>query len=158
MDRAYQPIFLMQQGTGIKNIINAQMDHSFSGFYKGQKRMARFPSIVDANAADAVYDLQYTLTAPKKQRFKLVGQKENTGMILRIQYHEANTYQVRLPKGTIKHYNGWDNNAKSVRPINKRVCGENIYHPEQRVLEVWVSNNCEFTVEPRNVIQAKVRL
>jgi len=40
------------------------MDHVWDGFYTGQKRESRFPSLVDA-AKGGVYDITYTGTPAK---------------------------------------------------------------------------------------------
>jgi hypothetical protein len=48
MDRAYQPINITQNGTKIKNVLNAFMDHFWDGFYTSHKRFPMFPAIIDA--------------------------------------------------------------------------------------------------------------
>jgi len=46
MDRSMQPIYVRKQGTDMNNNLNAFMDHVWDGFYTGQLRLQRFPSII----------------------------------------------------------------------------------------------------------------
>lgn len=45
MDRTVSPI-LLNGTSGLNNRLNSFMDHVWDGFYTGQKRRSRFPSIV----------------------------------------------------------------------------------------------------------------
>lgn len=91
MDRSCQPIYLKQQGSEINNKLNSQMDHVWDGFYAGQKRQSRFPGIVDATKGNT-YDITYTGTPPKVQRFELYSQDPQADMVVRIAYPEAVAY------------------------------------------------------------------
>jgi hypothetical protein len=52
------------------NKLNSMMDHVWDGFYTGQKRLSRFPSIINGEAG-SVYNITFTGTPPKKMRFVL---------------------------------------------------------------------------------------
>ena len=55
----------------MNNKVNSFMDHTWDGFYTGQKRLSRFPILV--NAADkSVYDFIFRGTPAKKLKFTLV--------------------------------------------------------------------------------------
>jgi len=45
MDRSMQPIYVKKNGTEMENKLNSMMDHMWDGFYSGQVRMSRFPSV-----------------------------------------------------------------------------------------------------------------
>ena len=60
-DRSMQPIYYKQEGTKIKNKLNAFMDHAWDGFYTSQKRIQMFPGLVDATPGN-VYEVEFTGT------------------------------------------------------------------------------------------------
>lgn len=64
MDRSMQPIYVVEEGSTYKNKLNAMMDHVWDGFYTGQKRLSRFPSIINVN--NKVWEIEYSGT-PAKQ-------------------------------------------------------------------------------------------
>jgi len=72
----------------MRNKLNSFMDHRWDGFYAGQKRLSRFPAIVDAPRG-SVYDLSYTGSPPKKQKFTLRSQAKSAGLTVRIAYPSA---------------------------------------------------------------------
>lgn len=72
----------------MNNKLNSFMDHVWDGFYTGQLRMSRFPAIVDLPRG-SVYDLTYTGTPAKKQRFTVFSQSKSAGLTIRIAYPGA---------------------------------------------------------------------
>jgi hypothetical protein len=107
MDRSVQPVNITLQGTGMLNVLNAEMDHTWDGFYTGQKRTTRFPSIIDAVGRSSVYDIVYTGTPPKKQLFELYSLDSTAGTIIRIAYPSAMAYQVKKENKYVS-MNQWD--------------------------------------------------
>jgi hypothetical protein len=77
------------------NKLNSFMDHTWDGFYSGQIRITRFPTLVDAYRG-SVYDIVYTGTPPKKQLFELYADGTDIGMVVRIAYPSAAAYQVKI--------------------------------------------------------------
>lgn len=81
MDRALQPITIKgynKQGdnswtpNSFSNTLNAFMDHIWDGFYTGQRRVARFPSIVGVEPFEAttlMYEIEMTSSAPRRMRY-----------------------------------------------------------------------------------------
>ena len=57
--------------TSFANVLNAMMDHVWDGFYTGQLRLQRFPTLIKAGR-DNTYRIQYKGTPPGSQRFKLI--------------------------------------------------------------------------------------
>ena len=54
----------------MENNLNAMMDHVWDGFYTGQKRLQRFPAVIQGERG-SVYDLDFTGTPAKHMRFTL---------------------------------------------------------------------------------------
>jgi hypothetical protein len=108
MDRSCQPVFLNQQGSGINNKLNSQMDHVWDGFYAGQLRQSRFPGVINA-VKGSTYDITYTGTPPKKQRFEIFAADSTADVVIRIAYPEAQAYQVEAD-GKRVEMNAWDDN------------------------------------------------
>lgn len=46
MKRMVTPIYLTNDAFGVTNVLNTFMDHIWDGFYTGQVRLSRFPTIV----------------------------------------------------------------------------------------------------------------
>ena len=65
-----QPVYIQLPGTPISNKLNSMMDHTWDGFYAGQKRLSRFPGLINANKG--VYNLTMTGSPPKGLRFTLL--------------------------------------------------------------------------------------
>lgn len=72
----------------MNNKVNSYMDNVWDGFYSGQERLTRFPIIVYAPTG-ALYDIVYTGSPPKKQKFTLTSQNKDLAMIVRIAYPSA---------------------------------------------------------------------
>jgi hypothetical protein len=68
MDRSMQPIYVKKQGTAMKNNLNAMMDHMWDGFYTGQVRLQRFPSVYQGDRG-SIYDLEFSGTPAKHLKF-----------------------------------------------------------------------------------------
>jgi hypothetical protein len=72
----------------MENNLNAMMDHVWDGFYTGQKRLQRFPSIFQGERG-SIYDLNFTGTPAKHMKFTLRSQIKTTGSTIRIAYPGA---------------------------------------------------------------------
>jgi hypothetical protein len=140
----------------MKNVLNAEMDHVWDGFYTGQLRQTRFPAVVDAFKG-SVYDVVYTGTPPKKQLFELVSQTKDTGMTIRIAYPDAVSYSIVMNNQVVE-MNNWDDVLKNYSPISQSKCGENRYIGVQNILEFYITGQCKLFIQPRNAIQTKVRM
>ena len=75
--RTVSPVILRNNATRFNNTLNEFMDHIWDGFYTGQIRLSRFPSVIEANKD---YEIIYTGTPPSNQRFLLIG--DNGGSLL----------------------------------------------------------------------------
>ena len=88
------------QGTNMNNKLNSFMDHVWDGFYTGQVRESRFPAVVYAPRG-AVYNITYTGTPAKKQRFELKSQDSFAGMTIRIAYPSTDSRKVLDSNGYV---------------------------------------------------------
>ena len=156
LDRSVQPIYARLQGTGMNNKVNSFMDHVWDGFYTGQTRLSRFPILVYL-PQNAVYDIVYTGTPPKKQKYTLRSQDNTTEMIVRIAYPGAESRQI-LKDGKRVEMNEWDEDARSYSPVQRRFCGENRYIGVKNILEFYLTAGCFLQIAPRDAIQTMVRM
>jgi hypothetical protein len=102
MDRSMQPIYVKKQGTGIENNLNAMMDHVWDGFYTGQKRLQRFPGIIQADRG-SVYDLNFTGTPAKNMTFTLRSQSKTAGATIRIAYPSAESRSIYVDDKLVEY-------------------------------------------------------
>jgi hypothetical protein len=73
LDRTVSPFIITSPDIPLySNVLNSFMDHILEGLYIGQKKLTKFPGIVQV---DKKYILSYSGTPPSNQRFKLNGKK-----------------------------------------------------------------------------------
>jgi hypothetical protein len=105
MDRTFSPIYVTSEdfvlGPGdIKyyNKLNTFMDHVWDGFYTGQKRMSRFPSILPMNR---FMNITATGTWPNNMRYHLVAAEDfNKPSVITVSYQHP--YTIALYKNGVK--------------------------------------------------------
>jgi hypothetical protein len=83
MMRTITPITISNNKITSISTVNTMMDHVWDGFYTGQLRQSRWPSIVTLNSPLAGYTISYSGTPPNNQRFKLITDSAY-GMIVTI--------------------------------------------------------------------------
>jgi hypothetical protein len=137
-------------GTLMKNVLNAEMDHMWDGFYTGQIRAQRFPAIVDAPAGSA-YTFVYTGTPAKRQLFTLHSQDSSNGMAVKIAYPGAVSYAI-LKDNAIVEMNEWSDLYRDYGPVTGAFCGENRYVASTNTLEFYLTPGCNLNIEPRDAI------
>jgi hypothetical protein len=118
--------------------------------------MSRFGSVFEGSRG-SVYDLTFTGTPAKKMRFLLNGLSKSMGATLRIAYPGAESRSI-VKDGTIVEMNAWDDATSQYGEINQRFCGENRYIGVQNILEFYITANCTLHIQPRDAIQALVRM
>lgn len=126
------------------------MDHTWDGFYTGQKRLSRFGSIFEGSRR-SVYDITFTGTPAKKMRFLLNAQSLTTGATIRIAYPSAESRSI-VKDGAIVPMNQWDEVASMYGEIKQSSCGENRYIGVQNILEFYITTNCTLHIQPRDAI------
>lgn len=90
------------------NLVNSYADHIWDGIYASHLRLSRFATILQGGN-DMYYDLYYTGSPPKVQRFSM--RSNTTSVILRIWYPKAGVYQIKGADGTIVPGNTYDKNV-----------------------------------------------
>ena len=144
------------------NVLNTFMDHGET-FLSGQYRRSRFPTMVMAPGLDREdllyrYDVVYTGTVPKWQRFKLTC--VSNGIMVRICYHEQNSYEVSIEHGNKVEANAWDDSLLAAGELTgRRGCGENRYIGGENILEFYLTPECTIEIRNRDIILAsKIRM
>jgi len=131
------------------------MDHVWDGFYTGQLRLSRFPGVVQAEKT-SIYDLVYTGTPAKTQKFLLKSQDSRAAMTVRIAYPSAMSRSI-LKDGQLIDMNQWDEGIRMYGEIRRRYCGENRYIGVKNILEFYITAGCTLQIQPRDAIQTLVR-
>jgi len=132
------------------------MDHVWDGFYTGQLRLSRFPGVVQAEKT-SIYDLVYTGTPAKTQKFLLKSQDSRAAMTVRIAYPSAMSRSI-LKDGQLIDMNQWDEGIRMYGEIRRRYCGENRYIGVKNILEFYITAGCTLQIQPRDAIQTLVRM
>lgn len=146
-DRSMQPIYIKKEGTDMNNKLNSYMDHVWDGFYTGQIRLSRFPTLVEASAG-SVTEIEMTGTPAKKMLFRLIG---GGGTTVRIAYPGSESRAI-YKDGTEISYNAWDYSIAGYSPVAQSFCGENRFIGVQNILEFYITDGCELQIKPRNAI------
>lgn len=154
-DRSVQPV-VITNADGYKNVINSMMDHTWDGFYTGQKRLSRFPAQILTGKA---YTLTYTGTPFKNGRYTLKADAGTNGILVKIPYPNAGAYSVKV-NGVIIPYQSIDPATSQPAEINVNTasCGANRFIGVQNYLEFFITPGCELIVNPRDAILTSVRL
>lgn len=119
------------------------MDHTWDGFYTGQIRQSRFPSLIHTGVN---YNVSYTGTPPIKQRYKLIA--ENGGVTVTIKYTKPGAYVINDESGNLVQSNGWDDTVKSLGVVKGIKCGENRYLGVDNILEFYLTPGCLLNINP----------
>lgn len=154
-DRSMQPVYISLNGTKMANKLNSMMDHVWDGFYSGQKRLSRFPGLIDGN--QGVYNLTFTGSPAKKLRFTYMSQNKTGGMTLRIAYPSAVSRSL-VKDGKKVEYNQWNETLHMYGPITQTFCGENRYVGVVNIFEFYLNTGCTIHIIPRDAIQSLVRM
>lgn len=164
-DRSVQPIYVrdyIDDGTDVGTFtmetkLNSMMDHGCDTGYASQLRTSRFPVL--AQADNRQYDIVYSGTPPKKQKFSLFAGDPNAGMTIRIAYPGAEARAITKDGETVPH-NLWndDPDVMTYGPIEQTHCGENRYLGVRNILEFYLTSGCTLQIVPKDSIQTLVRM
>ena len=134
----------------MSNKLNAFMDHVWDGFYSGQVRESRFPAVVYAPKG-SVYNITYSGSPAKSQRFELKSLDSKSGMTIRIAYPSAESRKI-VKNGAVVEMNQWDESLKNYGEVKQKFCGENRYIGVKNILEFYITSGCTLHIKPRNAI------
>jgi len=153
-DRTIQPVNITGDTTSFSNDLNSFMDHSWSNFYAGQKRLSRFPSQIETGQD---YTVRFTGTPAKSFRFTLDSVSDE-GVKIKIPYNGAGAYTV-FADGVEKSYTEWDRDLGEPGLLTQNVgCGENRYVGVSNFLEFYLTPGCNIVIKPQDAIYVNVRL
>ena len=132
------------------------MDHMWDGFYAGQIHLSRFSILMDAEPK-SIWNVTMSGSPPKNLRFKLTSLSKVASAIIRIPYPGAESRSV-LKDDKIIEYNQWNETLQMYGPVKGDFCGENRYVGVKNILEFYLDTTCELKIQPRDAIQALVRM
>jgi len=153
-DRGVTPVYVKSEQTGYTNKLNAHMDHTWDGFYTGQKHKQQFQPVIYTN--DVNYTIEYSSTPFDKMRYEL---RSTRGQIkLKINYPNAGAFQIKVD-GEVIDPTDWDKNAGRHKELTgNRGCGENRFVGIENYLEFIITPWCRVDVSPLDAIQSNVRM
>lgn len=161
-DRSVQPVYVRdhnEDGTyTMSNKLNSMKDTGCDTGYASQLRFSRFPSLAQGN--NGVYDVVYSGSPPKKQKFTFIAADETAGMTIRIAYPGAEARAITMDEETVPT-NLWDDSPEVMAygPIMQdKGCGENRYIGVKNVLEFYLTAGCTLQIVPKDSIQTMVRM
>ena len=163
-DRMVSPLNITSQEDGgplIVNVLNAFRDSREDGFYASQKRLQKFPGLIDTFYD---YELVFTGTAPQKTKLRLDGDLSTQDTILTIDYTNAGNYWVldknnqRVQPNEVNPLST-DPTILEQYPITGSKCGENIWDPIHNKISVYIAQHCgELKLEPMDSVSGTFRL
>ena len=159
-DRSIAPINLLGQGYNeFNNTLNSFMDHCWDGHYTCQKRLSRFPGLIETNKKIEIY---YTGTPPQKTRYTLVGGVQGQDyMHAIIDFSESRLYKVfDISSGSKVEVkaNDFSREIKRQKDLEYTSCGEYRYEGVTYIYEFHIPIGCTVRFEAQDSIQGKIRL
>jgi Ca2+-binding RTX toxin-like protein len=130
------------------------MDHGWDGFYTSQKRLQRFPVMLETGIDHTV---RFTGTPPQQLRFKLEAGSTQAGVKVKIPYPNAGIYSVRANGKKITPQ-PFDEQLGHPTQLPKATCGENRFQNLANWLEFYITPGCQIDVKPLDAIAGAVRM
>jgi hypothetical protein len=159
-DRTVSPINLLGDGSGFNNKLNSFMDHCWDGHYTCQKRLSRFPGLIESNKK---YEIYYTGTQPHNSRYVIQGGETGVDWLhLTIDFSQSRLYNVYAKESggteTIIAANDFDPSTNQLVPISKSKCGENVYYKPTFIYEFYLTYGCTVRFQALDFLEGMVRL
>jgi hypothetical protein len=151
------PIYVENAALNSSNKINTFMDHIWDGFYTGQLRMSRWPSIIQTGSS-MEYEIKYTGTPPGAQKFTLIA--DLSSVVITIRYPKAGSYAILDSSRKVVKDNNWDKDlgAPALIKRNGNSCGENRFEGVTNILQFHITKGCTLYVVPVDSIRVGVRM
>jgi len=91
-DRTFSPINILSKDSKFNSTLNSFMDHCWDGHYTCQKRLSRFPSLVETNKK---YEIYFTGTQPMKTRYTIEGGEAGVDWLyLMVDFSQSRLFNV----------------------------------------------------------------
>jgi len=137
-DRMLSPIYILSEESNFNNTLNTMMDHCWDGHYTCQKRLSRFPGLVELNKA---YEIYYSGTTPASTRYMIQGGDTGDYLKVKVDFSKSILYKVFADdvEVTSKRY---DQTSKAIPALTGSECGENRYEQLTYVYEFYIMQGC----------------
>ena len=157
-DRTVSPINIVENSTGslgFNNTLNSFMDHCRGGDYTCQKRLSRFPSLVQL---DKKYEIYYTGTPPGDTRYRIQGATSTSEYLhVLIDFSQSRLYDVYANDVKIAP-NDFNTTSLSNIPLQYTSCGENVYDGLSYIYEFYITYGCTVRLDALDYLKLRVRL
>mmetsp|Transcript_42490 Transcript_42490/g.49578 ORF Transcript_42490/g.49578 Transcript_42490/m.49578 type:complete len:128 (+) Transcript_42490:1166-1549(+) len=115
-DRTFSPINILSKDSKFNSTLNSFMDHLRDGHYTSQKRLSRFPSLIETNKK---YEVYFTGTQPMKTRYTIEGGELGVDWLhLIIDFSQSRLFNIYANDVLVKA-NDFDSTGKEMIPIQK---------------------------------------
>jgi hypothetical protein len=153
-DRLVSPVVIQAPATGYLNRLNAMMDHGWDGFYTSQKRLARFPAMLETGID---YTVRFEGTPPKEMRFGLRADDNQPGVKVKIPYPNTGVFEIKANGEKIPPM-PFNDTLGYPEQLPKSTCGENRFQNLANWLEFYITPGCEILIKPLDSIIGSVRM
>lgn len=157
-DRTVSPMHIIASGpgaSGFNNTLNSMMDVKQDHHYNSQKRLSRFPTLIEF---DKIYEIYYTGTQPSNTRYRLKGSSNDDDYLhLIIDFSQARMYNV-YANSTVVAGNDYNTSSDSYIPLQYTSCGENVYDKPTNTYDFYMTKDCTIMFEALNFVELRVRL
>jgi len=164
-DRTFSPINILgiDRSNGsynsFNNTLNSFMDHCWDDQYTCQKRLSRFPGLVEL---DKKYELYFTGTHPANSRYTIEGADANNYLIVRIDYTQSIIYSVSIDTNNGPEVDvppqRYNKTLNKPGPLNISNCGESRYEQATYIYEFVLRRNCSVYLRAQEHLIGLVRL
>jgi len=152
-DRSVAPVYMTNDESGYTNKMNSNMDHTWDGFYAGQKHRSQFQSMMQT---DRNYTIEYTSTPFDNMIYEM--RSEEGLSKISVKYWTAGVYAVYMD-GEKMESTAWDKATGANAELSGyRGCGENRYIGGDNILEFMLTPYCRIEVKPVDAIVSNVRM
>jgi len=153
-DRTISPINILGKDSSFNNTLNSFMDHCWDGHYTCQKRLSRFPGLVETNKK---YELYFTGTQPMSTRYTLEGGEEGVDWLhVIIDFSQSRIFHIYVD-GDMVETNSFDRTLKKQKPLTYSKCGENRFTKLTYVYEFYLPTSCTVRFEGQDVLEGMIR-
>uniref|UniRef100_A0A7S3K910 Uncharacterized protein n=1 Tax=Euplotes crassus TaxID=5936 RepID=A0A7S3K910_EUPCR len=164
-DRTISPInyFGIDRSSGnrnsFNNTLNSFMDHCWDDHYTCQKRLSRFPGIIQTNNK---YEIYFTGTTPGNTRYTLEGADATDYALARIDFSQSVLYKVFTSVNggaeTEVKAQAYNRTLGKPGPLNISNCGDSRYEQQDYIYEFTLRRNCTVFLRGQEHLVGLVRL
>ncbi|CAI2373695.1 unnamed protein product [Moneuplotes crassus] len=164
-ERTISPInyFGIDRSTGLRtsfnNTMNSFKDHCCDDHYACQKRLSRFPGLIEL---DKKYEVYFKGTTPGNTRYEIEGANVNDYLIARIDFSQSVLYEVStaINRGAETHIasQSYNRTLGKPGPLDITKCGDSRYEQGDYIYEFVLKRNCTVYLRAQDHLVGLVRL